>query len=152
MMNVMGTFMDTCMPGPSYGNKNIVQLRDMDGEKRMIESMLIAIDPLSAQAFVSAGTPLVGGGLVGFCLGWAIKKVMKLAFLAIGLVALLLGYLEMQKWISVNWITVENQTSTMMTSVAHKAYVVTQHMSHVIPIGLGAVGFLPGLAIGMAKG
>jgi hypothetical protein len=58
----------------------------------------------------------------------AIKKVMKLAFLAIGLVVLLLGYLEIQKWISVNWVTVENQTSTMMTSAAHKAYAVTQHL------------------------
>jgi uncharacterized membrane protein (Fun14 family) len=110
------------------------------------------IDPVSTQTLMSVGTPLLGGGMLGFCLGWAIKKVMKLAFLAIGLVALLLGYLEMQKWISVNWTTVENQTSTMMTSGAHKAYIVTQHMSHVIPIGLGAVGFLPGLAIGMAKG
>jgi uncharacterized membrane protein (Fun14 family) len=110
------------------------------------------IDPVSTQTLMSVGTPLIGGGMLGFCLGWAIKKVMKLAFLAIGLVALLLGYLEMQKWISVNWVTVENQTSTMMTSAAHKVYVVTQHLGHVVPIGLGVVGFLPGLALGLAKG
>jgi uncharacterized membrane protein (Fun14 family) len=110
------------------------------------------IDPVSTQTIMSVGTPLIGGGLLGFCVGWALTKVMKLAFLVIGLVALLLGYLEMQKWISVNWHIVENQTSTMITSAAHKVAAVTQHLGHVVPIGLGVVGFLPGLALGMAKG
>ena len=110
------------------------------------------IDPVSTQALMSVGTPLLGGGMLGFCVGWALKKVMKLAFLAIGLVVLLLGYLEMQKWVSVNWSTVENQTSTMVQTAAHKAMVVTQHLGHVVPIGLGALGFLPGLALGLARG
>jgi hypothetical protein len=48
--------------------------------------------------------------------------------IALGGIALLLGYLEYQKWISVHWATVENQTSTMITQAAHKVYVVTQQM------------------------
>ena|SRR5215831_1422803 len=100
----------------------------------------------------SAGFPLIGGGAIGFGVGYLLKKLIKLAFIALGLIALLLGYLEYQKWISVNWVTVENQTSAIMTQAAHKAYVVTQQIGHEIPIGLGVVGFLPGLVIGFARG
>jgi uncharacterized membrane protein (Fun14 family) len=88
----------------------------------------------------SAGFPLVGGGAIGFGLVYLLKKLIKLAFIALGLIALLLGYLEYQKWISVNWVTVENHTSTIMTQAAHKAYVVTQQMNHGIPIGPGVFG------------
>ena len=78
------------------------------------------------QSLISSGFPLVGGGAIGFGIGYIIKKLMKLAFIALGLLALLLGYLEYQRWISVNWAVVENQTSTLMTHAAHKAYMVTQ--------------------------
>ena len=54
------------------------------------------------QNLISAGAPLVGGGLLGFCIGWAIKKIMKLAFIGLGLLMLILGFLEYKHWISVN--------------------------------------------------
>ncbi len=72
---------------------------------------------------------MVGGGAIGFVTGYFLK-IAKLLVIALGGIALLLGYLEYQKWISVNWTIVENQTSTMMTRVAHKAYVITQQMGH----------------------
>ena len=95
--------------------------------------------------------PLAGGGALGFAVGYALKKITKFVVIGLGLIALLLGYL-VHKWISVNWAIVENQTSAMMTHATHKAYIVTQQMGHEIPIGLGAVGFMPGLAMGFAKG
>jgi uncharacterized membrane protein (Fun14 family) len=101
---------------------------------------------------VPAGFPLVGGGAIGFGMGYLLKKLIKLAFIALGLIALLLGYLEYQKWISVNWITVENQTSVMMTHAANKIATITQHMNHEIPIGIAVLGFVPGLALGVARG
>jgi len=75
---------------------------------------------------ISLGAPLVGGGLLGFATGFAMKKIMKLAFIILGLFALALGYLEYQKIISVNWTVIENQTQTLMTHTAHNVYVVTQ--------------------------
>ena len=51
-----------------------------------------------------------------------------------------------------NWMTVENQTSTIVSHAANKIAVVTQSMGHEIPIGLGVLGFIPGLALGMLKG
>jgi uncharacterized membrane protein (Fun14 family) len=57
----------------------------------------------------SAGAPLVGGGAIGFGVGYVIKKLMKLAFIGLGLVMLVLGYLEYKHWISVNLTVTENQ-------------------------------------------
>lgn len=110
-----------------------------------------------ADLISSGGVPLIGGGLIGFATGYAMKKITKFVIIGLGLLALLLGYLEYQKWISINWTVVENQTSILMTHAAHKAYqltqtTTTQNMGHEIPIGLGVLGFLPGLALGFARG
>jgi uncharacterized membrane protein (Fun14 family) len=104
------------------------------------------------QLISSAGFPLIGGGLIGFSVGWAIKKIMKLAFIAIGLLSLFLGYLEYKHWISVNWTVTENQSNAIMTHVANKIATVTQHMNHEIPIGMGLLGFAPGVLVGFYKG
>ena len=40
-----------------------------------------------------------------------------------------------------------------MIHVANKiALAVTQHMNHEIPIGVGVLGFMPGLVLGLYKG
>jgi uncharacterized membrane protein (Fun14 family) len=86
-------------------------------------------------------------------LAYLLKKLIKLeTFIALGLIALLLGYLEYQKWISVNWVTVGNQTSLLMTHAANKIATITQHMNHEVPIGMDLLGFAPGVAIGSYKG
>ena len=114
----------------------------------------MVVDPtlISTQTLITAGFPLVGGAAIGYGTGYLLKKLLKLAFLILGGIALLLGYLEYQKWISVNWMTVESQTSTIVSHAANKIAVVTQSMGHEIPIGLGIMGFIPGLALGMLKG
>jgi uncharacterized membrane protein (Fun14 family) len=61
------------------------------------------------------GLPLIGGGVIGFGAGYILKKIAKILIIAVGGIELLLGCLEYQKWIAVNWTVVENQTSTMMT-------------------------------------
>jgi hypothetical protein len=70
----------------------------------------------------------------------------------LGLVALLLGYLEYHRWITVNWTIAENQSSAIMTHAANKIMAVTQQMNHEIPIGVGVLGFMPGLVLGLYKG
>ena len=104
------------------------------------------------QLISSDGFPLIGGGLIGFCVGRSIKKIMKLAFIAIGLLSLLLGYLEYKHWILVNWTVAENQSNVIMTHVANRIAAVTQHMNHEIPIGIGLFGFAPGVLLGFYKG
>jgi uncharacterized membrane protein (Fun14 family) len=101
---------------------------------------------------ISSAFPLVGGSAIGFGVGYVIKKLMKLAFIGLGLVMLVLGFLEYKHWISVNWIVTENQSSAIMTHLASKIPTVTQHMNHEIPIGVGVLGFMPGLILGLYKG
>lgn len=105
-----------------------------------------------ASLISSAGFPLVGGCALGFGVGYLLKKLLKVAIIIMAARVLLLGYPEYQKLISVNWAIVENQTSTLMTHAANKAYQVTQQMSHQISQGIGLGAVLPGLAIGFAKG
>ena len=101
---------------------------------------------------ISSAFPLVGGGSIGFGVGYVIKKIMKLAFIGLGMIMLVLGFLEYKHWISVNWTVTENQSSAIMTHVANRIAAVTQHMSHEVPIGVGVLGFMPGLALGIYKG
>ena len=104
------------------------------------------------QNLISAGIPLVGGGLLGFATGFAIRKIMKFAFIGLGLLVLVLGFLEYKHWILVNWTVVENQSNVIMTHVANRIAAVTQHMNHEIPTGVGVLGFMPGLVLGLYKG
>jgi uncharacterized membrane protein (Fun14 family) len=57
-----------------------------EGGRKMIEPM--------TQSLINSGMPLAGGGLLGFLSGFALKKILKLAFIAVGLIILLLGFLE----------------------------------------------------------
>jgi uncharacterized membrane protein (Fun14 family) len=101
---------------------------------------------------ISSVFPLVGGGAIGFGVGYVIKKLMKLAFIGLGLVMLVLGFLEYKHWISVNWTVAENQSSAIMTHFANRIAAVTEHMNHEIPIGMSLLGFAPGVLLGFYKG
>jgi len=72
------------------------------------------------QLISSVGFRLIGGGLIGFATGFAIKKIMKLAFIGLGLLALALAFFEYKHWISVNWTVAENQSNVIMTHVANR--------------------------------
>src|SRR5215472_6009689 len=99
------------------------------------------------QSLISLLAPLAGGGLLGFGCGYLLRKLLKLAFIILGGIALLLGYLEYQKIITVNWMVVENQTSTMMTHAVNKIVSVTQHMNTQIPDRSRRFRFAPGLTL-----
>jgi|SRR5215469_12384710 len=60
--------------------------------------------------------------------------------------------LEYKHWISVNWTVTENQSSAILIHLANKIATVTQHMNHEIPIGIGLLGFAPGVLLGFYKG
>ena len=77
---------------------------------------------------------------------------MRLVLTGLGLLALVLAFLEYKHWISVNWTVTENQSSAIMTHVANKIATVTQNMNHEIPIGVGVLGFMLGLTLGLYKG
>jgi uncharacterized membrane protein (Fun14 family) len=62
-----------------------------------------------------------GGFLFGAVAGYAIKKVMKIAAVVIGLFVAGLVYLSYKGWIDVKWMEMENATRTTLTNIVGQA-------------------------------
>jgi uncharacterized membrane protein (Fun14 family) len=103
------------------------------------------------------------GFLFGAVAGYAIKKVMKIAAVVVGLFVAALAYLSYKGFIDVKWIAMENVTRSTLTSVTGQAVhafnnTATQfaaHPSTIAPSGLPVAamfGFVPGLMFGFKKG
>ena len=77
---------------------------------------LLSTCPLKTLYF-SAG----GGFLFGAVAGYAIKKVMKITAIVIGLFVVGLSYLSYRGWIDVRWMEMENETKATLTNIAGQA-------------------------------
>jgi uncharacterized membrane protein (Fun14 family) len=104
-----------------------------------------------------------GGFLFGAVAGYAIKKVMKIAAVVIGLFVAALAYLSYRGWVDVKWIAMEDASRSTLTSASEQVVdalnnTATQfalHRSTVAASGLpmaAAFGFVPGLMMGLKKG
>jgi uncharacterized membrane protein (Fun14 family) len=115
---------------------------------------------LSLEDFVfSAGV----GFLFGAAAGFAIKKVMKIAAVVIGLFVAALAFLSYKGLIDVKWIAMEDATRSALTNASgqvvhalnNTATHFAAHPSAVSASGLpiaAAIGFVPGLLMGFKKG
>jgi uncharacterized membrane protein (Fun14 family) len=103
-----------------------------------------------------------GGFLFGAIAGYAIKKVMKIAAVVVGLFVAGLAYLPYKGWIEVKWLEIENATMTTLSTVEgqiihalnDKASQFAMHSSKSAFSGLSlaaGIGFLPGLVIGFRR-
>jgi uncharacterized membrane protein (Fun14 family) len=103
-----------------------------------------------------------GGFLFGAVAGYAIKKVMKIAAVIVGLFVTGLAYLSCRGWIDVKWTAMENATRSTLVSVITQAIhtlndTASQFATHPtgsasgLPLAAG-IGFLPGLIFGFKKG
>jgi uncharacterized membrane protein (Fun14 family) len=103
-----------------------------------------------------------GGFLFGAAAGFAIKKVMKIAAVVIGLFVAGLAYLSYMGLIDVKWVAMENTTRSALTNstgqVVHAlnntATQFAAHPSAVSASGLpiaAVVGFVPGMLLGFKK-
>jgi uncharacterized membrane protein (Fun14 family) len=120
----------------------------------------VVASELQIEEFVfSAG----GGFLFGAAAGIAIKKVMKIAAVVVGLFVAALAYLSYKGLIDVKWVAMENVTRSALTNASgqvvhalnNTATQFTAHPSAVSTSGLpiaAAVGFVPGLLMEFKKG
>jgi uncharacterized membrane protein (Fun14 family) len=104
-----------------------------------------------------------GGFLFGALAGYAIKKVLKIAAVGVGLFVAGIAFLAYKGWIDVKWIAMENGANlalaNMTTQALHTLNVtVSQFATHSSmiatsgsPIAAG-LGFVPGLLIGFKRG
>jgi uncharacterized membrane protein (Fun14 family) len=104
-----------------------------------------------------------GGFLLGAVAGYAIKKMMKIAAVVIGLFVAGLVYLSYKGCVDVKWVTMEDASrSTLMNASQQIVHLLnntaTQIASHPstitaseLPIA-ATFGFVPGLIMGIRKG
>lgn len=114
-------------------------------------------------SLIPHGLPVVGGGFIGFTLGYICGKLIRIAIIGLGLIFALLAFLEYKKWIAVDWYVIQNQTDAflerssqqMLTIVNNTATGLSRHnLNHVdvaYPI-LGITGFIPGFIFGLSRG
>jgi len=104
-----------------------------------------------------------GGFLLGAVAGYAIKKVMKLATIVIGLFVVGLAYLSYRGWVDVKWAAMEDASRSTLTNMSEQvvhaldntATQFTAHPSTLAASGLpiaAVFGFVPGLMMGIRKG
>ena len=115
-------------------------------------------DLLTVEDFLfSAG----GGFLLGAAAGYAIKKVMKIAAVVIGLFVAGLVYLSYRGWVDVKWVkdvsrnTLTNASEQVVNALNNTATQFASHPSALAATGLpvaAMVGFVPGLLMGIRKG
>ena len=114
-------------------------------------------------SLIPHGLPILGGGFIGFVLGYICRKLIKIAIIGLGLIFALLAFLEYKRWIAADWGVIQNQTSTflersskqILSVVNNTATGLSRHnLNHVdvaYPI-LGVTGFIPGFIFGLSRG
>ena len=102
------------------------------------------------------------GFLFRIAAGYAIKKVMKIAAVVVGLFVAGLAFLSYKGWIDVKWTAMEvvirsilaNVTTQAMQTLNDTASEFATHSSIAasgLPIAAG-IGFVPGLILGFKRG
>ena len=93
-------------------------------------------------------TQLGVGGIIGLCIGYALKKIAKIVAVIIGIFALGLIYLESQGLISVDWLGVEAWGNTTLSILGQMEGLLGVILSN-LPF---ATGTLLGFGIGVKMG
>ena len=120
----------------------------------------VLISELPAEDFLfSAG----GGFLLGAVAGYAIKKVMKIPAVVIGLFVAALAYLSYRGWVDVKWAAMEDASRSTLTNASEQVIhalnnTATQFATHPstltasgLPIA-ATFGFVPRLMRGFKNG
>ncbi len=97
-------------------------------------------------------TPLVTqlgvGGIIGLCIGFALKKIAKIAAAVIGVFSLGLIYMESKGMITVDWLGVETWGNTALAGLGQAEGALGAFLAN-LPIAGGAVvGFALGIKWG----
>jgi len=104
-----------------------------------------------------------GGFLFGAVAGYALKKLMKLAAIVLGVFVVALMYLSYKGWLDVKWIPIENAAKSTLTDITNQGIHALNNMashfqndpSTTGSVGLSiatAFGFMSGLVFGLRRG
>jgi uncharacterized membrane protein (Fun14 family) len=108
---------------------------------------------MSSEVLLSNIIPLAGSGLVGYAIGFALKKILKWMLIIVGFLAgmFFVGVQLLQKYgyvSTVNWDKLGNDTSTQIQHWAANADVTNVHsLFHTLGIPVSS-----GLGVGLVAG
>jgi uncharacterized membrane protein (Fun14 family) len=74
---------------------------------------------MSSDALGSVVTTIGGGFVAGIVTGWALKKVIKLAALVVGLFLGALIYLQSQTILNINWNNLQSVSETALSTIGN---------------------------------
>jgi len=104
-----------------------------------------------------AGT--IGGGFfVGLVAGYAIKKIIKIGAVIIGLFIAALAYLEFQRIIDVNWAKIQDVSQNGLTWIGNTIIHISNNIGSSHQVALSILGIplassaSAGFALGMVRG
>jgi uncharacterized membrane protein (Fun14 family) len=106
-------------------------------------------------SLASSATPIAVGGIAGFLVGYAIKKVIKIVLIIAGLMIVAIVGLGYQQYVSVDWTKIQEAGSGLMGNVSSSNIPGTeQSISSVMAaFGIPLVGSLAaGFILGFIKG
>ena len=89
---------------------------------------------------------LAGYGALGFILGYALKKILKVILFVFGALGLLLWWLEEQGIIAVNW----DKLNTLITTTIEN--ILSLNTATLTSLGGFGLGFMGGFLLGFKKG
>ena len=119
---------------------------------------------MSTENFSSIAATIGGGFFVGILIGYALKKVMKIAAVIVGLFLAGLAYLQYQQIATVNWDKLQNASEGAITALANATTQLSNNLenggahNHTIAIttanfGIPLTGSMAmGFAVGFMKG
>jgi uncharacterized membrane protein (Fun14 family) len=109
--------------------------------------------------FGQIGVTIGGGFFVGILIGYAIKKVVKLAAVVIGLFFAGIAYLQYQQILSVNWNKLQATSQNLLSNLANSTSQIPGFNANghsilaIMNLGIPLTGSLSmGFAIGFLKG
>ena len=109
---------------------------------------------MNTDVITSASATISGGFFGGILLGYAMKKVLKLIAVVVGLFIAGLAYLQYQQIASFDWNKIEGLAATMLGNITNQ--VVSYHdatLSGMATIGIPLTGSVSaGFVVGFMKG
>ena len=108
---------------------------------------------MSADGIGSIAATIGGGFFAGLLTGWALKKVIKLVAIIVGLFLGALMYLQFQTIININWGNLQSVSESSLSTIGN-SITNTGEISNIMEnVGIPLTGSLSaGFAIGVLKG
>lgn len=108
---------------------------------------------MNADNVVSMTSTIGGGFFAGLVTGWALKKVIKLVAVVVGLFLGALIYLQSQTIVNINWNNLQSVSETTLSTIGN-SITNTGEISNIMGnVGIPLTGSLSaGFVIGFLKG